>query len=73
MWLKPRPKRLPRGFSHVAHNKLNLTLDELGIIRLDSRLRYAEYPPYDVRFPVIGTLRFTERQRDSNVLRQTVN
>lgn len=34
-------------------SNLNPTLDELGIIRLDSRLRYAEYLPYDVRFPVI--------------------
>ena len=28
-------------------------LDEQGLMRSDSRLRYTEYLPYDVRFPVI--------------------
>ncbi|XP_028413247.1 uncharacterized protein LOC114536094 [Dendronephthya gigantea] len=34
-------------------SKLNPVLDEQGIIRSDSRLRYAEYLPYHVRFPII--------------------
>ncbi len=34
-------------------SKLKSKLDEQGIIRSDSRLRYTEYLPYDVRFPVI--------------------
>ena len=34
-------------------SKLNPVLDEQGLLRSDSRLRYTEYLPYDVRFPVI--------------------
>ena len=33
--------------------KLNPCLDEEGVIRSDSRLRFAEYLAYDVRFPII--------------------
>ena len=33
--------------------KLNPVLDEEGCIRSDGRLRFAEYLPYDVRFPKI--------------------
>ncbi len=33
--------------------KLNPRLDEQGLIRSDSRLRFAEFLPYDVRFPII--------------------
>ena len=34
-------------------SKLNPVLDEQGLLRSDSRLRYTEYLPHDVRFPVI--------------------
>jgi hypothetical protein len=33
--------------------KLNPRLDEQGLIRSDSRLRFAEFLPYDVIFPII--------------------
>ena len=33
--------------------KLNPMLDEDGCIRSNGRLRFAEYLPYDVRFPMI--------------------
>uniref|UniRef100_A0A8W8P1X9 CCHC-type domain-containing protein n=1 Tax=Magallana gigas TaxID=29159 RepID=A0A8W8P1X9_MAGGI len=32
---------------------LNPVLDEDGLLRCDGRLKYAEYLPYDVRYPVI--------------------
>ena len=36
--------------------KLNPRLDDQGMIRSDSRLRFAEYLPYDARFPIISRL-----------------
>jgi hypothetical protein len=42
-----------KPISGSSLSKLNPRLDEQGVIRSDSRLRYTEYLPYDVRFPVI--------------------
>ena len=33
--------------------KLNPTLDESGVIRSESRLEFADYLPYDTKFPII--------------------
>ena len=33
--------------------KLNPCIDEDGIIRCDGRLKFADFPPYDTRFPII--------------------
>ena len=33
--------------------KLNLRLDDQGMIRSDSQLRFEEYLPYDTRFPIV--------------------
>ena len=33
--------------------KLNPRLDESGVIRSTSRLEFAEYLPYDTKFPII--------------------
>ena len=42
-----------KPIQHSILLKLNPMLDEQGLMRSDSRLRYTEYLPYDVRFPVI--------------------
>ena len=42
-----------KPISGSSLSKLNPRLDEQGVIHSDSRLRYTEYLPYDVRFPVI--------------------
>ena len=42
-----------KPIQHSILLKLNSMLDEQGLMRSDSRLRYTEYLPYDVRFPVI--------------------
>ena len=38
---------------HSILSKVNPMLDEQGLMRSDSRLRFSEYLPYDVRFPVL--------------------
>ena len=38
---------------HSILSKVNPMHDEQGLMRSDSRLRFAEYLPYDVRFPVL--------------------
>ena len=36
--------------------KLNLKVDDAGVLRCDGRLKYSENLPYDVRYPInIGT------------------
>ena len=43
-------KQIPQKGAIV---KLNPRLDDQGMIRSDSRLQFAEYLPYDARFPII--------------------
>ena len=53
----PRWKKSDRGSSHFRHG-------------LDPRLHCYGLPVWHA---IIGTLQFTERQRDGNVLKQRVN
>ena len=43
---KPIPQKSPLI-------KLSPRIDESGVMRLEGRLMYAEYLPYDVKFPII--------------------